>query len=35
MLMGKQTASVQWTGPVNLTASANQVGPVFKPKSLT
>ena len=35
MFMGKQTTSVQWTGPVNQTASANQVGPVFKPKSLT
>ena len=35
MLMGKQTASVQWTGPVNQTAIANQAGPVFKPQSLT
>ena len=35
MLMGKQTASIQWTGPVNQTASANQAGAVFNPKSLT
>ena len=34
MLMGKQTASVQWTGPVNQTASANHAGPVFNPNPL-
>ena len=35
MLMGKQIASVQRTGPVKQTASAKRAGPVFKPKSLT
>ena len=34
MLMGKQTLSVNQTGPVKQTVSA-KAGPVFKPKSLT
>ena len=34
MLMGKQTVNVQWTGPVNRTASANQAGAVFNTKLL-
>ena len=34
VLLRKQNASVQWTGPVQ-TASAKKAGPVFQPKSLT
>ena len=35
MSMGKQSVSVKRAGPVNQTASAKKVGPVFNPKSLT